>query len=82
MDGGEAANAIMCPTTTSCWSRSWCPKGEMSDPDVVYPFRNTDEVRDKVAHEHKRLLHWDGQPRDHCKERVCNTLAVIVQNYV
>ena len=68
MDGDEVANATMCPTTqcTTCW----CPKGELSDPDVIYLFRNTDEVRDDLAKECKRLLHSDGQPRDRCKEKV------------
>ncbi len=54
----------------------WCPKGELSDPNVVYPFRNTDDVRDCVVKERKRLMQRDGQPRDHCKEKVCCTYAM------
>ena len=68
MDGDEVSNATMCPTTrcTSCW----CPKLQMSDTDIVFPYRDTDEVRDKVAAERKRLLHRDGRPRDGCKQKV------------
>ncbi len=56
--GDEVSNTTMCPTTrcTTCW----CPKAQLSDPDAVFPFRNTEEVRDKIAEEHRRLLHWDG----------------------
>ena len=69
MDGDEVSTATMCPTTqcTSCW----CPKQQLSDPDVVFPFRDTQEVGEKVAQEREILLQRDGQPRDRCKERVC-----------
>jgi hypothetical protein len=65
----EVSNATMCPTTqcTTCW----CPKARLSDPDVVYPFRDTQDIRERVAEERKKLLHRDGQPRDRCKEKVC-----------
>jgi hypothetical protein len=43
----------------------------MADPDAVFPFRNTEEVHEKVAQEHRRLLHRDGTPRDRCKAEVC-----------
>ena len=65
MDGDEVSNAIMCPTT-QC-ATCWCPKARLSDPDTVFPFRNTEEVRKKVAEERTRLLHRDGTPRDRCK---------------
>ena len=69
MDGDEVSNATMCPTTqcTTCW----CPKAGLSDPDAVFPFRNTEEVREKIAEERRRLLHKDGTPRDRCKTEVC-----------
>jgi hypothetical protein len=69
MDGDEGSSATMCPTTqcTTCW----CPKAQLSDPDAVFPFRNTEEVREKVAQKHRRLLHRDGTPRDRCKAVVC-----------
>ena len=68
MDGDEVSSATMCPTTqcTTCW----CPKAQLSDPDAVFPFRNTEEVRTKVAQERRRLLHRDGTPRDRCKAEV------------
>ena len=68
MDGDEVSHATMCPTTrcTTCW----CPKDQMSDTDVVFPYRNTEDVRSKVAQERKRLLHRDGRPRDGCKQKV------------
>ena len=74
MDGDEVSNATMCPTTrcASCW----CPKLQMSDTDIVFPYRGTDEVRDKVAEERKRLLHRDGRPRDGCKQKVILLLYV------
>ena len=44
----------------------------MANPDNVFPFRNTEEVREKVAAaERRRLLHRDGTPRDRCKAEVC-----------
>ena len=43
----------------------------MANPDTVFPFRNTEEVREKVAQERRRLLHRDGTPRDRCKAEVC-----------
>ncbi len=45
----------------------------MADPDTVFPFRNTEEVREKVAQERRRLLqnlHRDGTPCDRCKAEV------------
>ncbi len=68
MDGDEVSTATMCPTTqcTSCW----CPKQHLSDPDVVFPFRDTQEVGERVAREREILLQRDGQPRDRCKEKV------------
>ncbi len=56
MDGDEVSSSTMCPTTqcTTCW----CPKAQLSDPDAVFPFRNTEEVREKVAAER-------------CKAEVC-----------
>ena len=68
MDGDEVSSATMCPTTqcTTCW----CPKSQLSDPYVVFPFRDTEDVRERVAAERKNLLHRDGLPRDRCKERV------------
>jgi hypothetical protein len=52
------------PTTqrTTCW----CPKAQYSDPDALFPFRNTEEVLENVAAERRRLLHRDGTPRDRC----------------
>jgi len=68
MDGDEVSSATLCPTTqcTTCW----CPKSQLSDPDLVFPFRDTEDVRERVAAERKNLLHRDGRPRDRCKERV------------
>ncbi len=46
----------------------------MANPDTVFPFRNTEDVRKKVAQERRRLLqnlHRDGTPRDRCKAEVC-----------
>ena len=46
----------------------------MANPDTVFPFRNTEEVREKVAQERRRLLqnlHRDGTPCDRCKAEVC-----------
>jgi hypothetical protein len=53
LDGTHSST--VCPTTqcTSCW----CPKAQLSDPDAVFPFRNTEEGREKVAEERRRLLH-------------------------
>jgi hypothetical protein len=69
MDGDEVSIATMCPTTqcTSCR----CLKQQLSDPDVVFPFRDTQEVGERVAQEREILLQRDGQPRDRCKEKVC-----------
>ncbi len=60
----------MCPTTqcTTCWY----PKAQSSDPDAVFPFRNTEEAREKVAEERRRLLDRDGTPRDRCKVEICH----------
>ena len=44
---------------------------QLSDPNAVFPFRNTEEVRENVAQERRRLLHKDGTPRDRCKAEVC-----------
>ena len=68
MDGDEVSSATLCPTT-QCTTR-WCPKNQLSDPDLVFPFRDTKDVRERVAAERKNLLHRDGRPRDRCKERV------------
>ncbi len=67
MDGDEVPNATT-PTTqcTTCW----CPKAQLSDTDVVFTFRNTDEGRERVADERKRLRHGDGKQRDSCQEKV------------
>jgi hypothetical protein len=43
----------------------------LSYPDAVFPFRNTEEVREKVAEERRRLLHRDGTPHNRCKAEVC-----------
>jgi hypothetical protein len=69
MDGDEVSNATMCPTTqcTTCW----CPKQHLGDPDVVYSFRETEDVRIRVESERKTLLQRNGLPRDRCKEKVC-----------
>jgi hypothetical protein len=69
MDGDEVSTATMCPTT-QCTS-FWCPKQQLSDPDVVFLYRDTQDVRERVAQEREILLQRDGQPRDRCKERVC-----------
>ena len=58
------------PEASQC-TTCWCPKARLSDPDAVFPFRNTEEVREKVAAERRRLLHRDGTPRDRCKAEVC-----------
>ena len=50
----------------------------MSDTDSVFPYRDTAEVRDKVAEERKRLLQRDGRPRDGCKQKVILLLYVPV----
>jgi hypothetical protein len=78
----QARQCVHCPTTqcTTCW----CPKARLSDPDAVFPFRNTEEVREKVAAERRRLLHRDGTPGDCCKAEVCYILCknVIYYNYI
>jgi hypothetical protein len=46
----------------------------MANPDTVFPFRNTEEVLEKVAQERRRLLHnlhRDGTSCDRCKAEVC-----------
>jgi hypothetical protein len=68
MDGDEVSNATMCPTTQG--TISWCSKDQLLDTDFVFPFHNTEEVREKVAEERRRLLHRDGKPRDLCKQEV------------
>jgi hypothetical protein len=80
MDGDEVSNATMCPTTqcTTCW----CPKAQLSDTDVVFPFRNTSDVGSKVAEQRKTLLHKDGKPRDRCKDKVCNIMNILVVYHV
>jgi hypothetical protein len=40
-----------------------------------FQFRDNDKVRERVATEHKNLLCRDGQPRDHCKEKVLISLS-------
>jgi hypothetical protein len=47
MDGDEVSNATRC-STTQCAS-CCCPKDQLTDPDVVFQFRNTNEVRENVA---------------------------------
>ncbi len=78
------SNAIMCPTTqcTTCW----CPKEHLSDLNVVHPFRDTADIRERVAEESKKLIQRNGRPRDRCREKV-STLGYLchmndaVQNY-
>jgi hypothetical protein len=69
MDRDEVSNATMCPTPqcTTCW----CPKEHLSDPNVVYPFRETADIRERVADsdERKKLLHRDGRLRYRCNRR-------------
>ncbi len=48
----------------------------MSDTKSVFEYRDTAEVRDKVAEERKRLLHRDGRPRDGNKQKVILLLCV------
>jgi hypothetical protein len=57
----------LCKTQcTTCWY----PQGRLSDPDVVYRFRYTEDIREGFAEERKKMLLSDGQPRDRCKEKV------------
>ncbi len=56
----------------------WRPKARLSDPDAVFPFLNTEEVREKVAAERRRLLHRDGMPRKCCKAEVCHIFCKYV----
>jgi hypothetical protein len=52
----------------------------MANPDTVFPFRNTEEVREKVAQERSRLLqnlHRDGTPCDCCKAEVCYIRSIL-----
>jgi hypothetical protein len=67
MDGDEVSNATMCPKTqcTTCE----CPKEHLSDPDVEIPFKETADIRERVAEERKKLPHRDGRPRDRCREK-------------
>ncbi len=48
MDRDEVSNATMCPTTQCTGTTCCCPKVQLSDPDAVFPFRNTEEGREKV----------------------------------
>jgi hypothetical protein len=54
MDWDEVSDATMCPATqcTTCW----CPKDKLSDTDVVFPFSNTEEVREKVSEERRQKI--------------------------
>jgi hypothetical protein len=38
----------------------WCPKQQLSDPDVVFPCRDTEDVRERAAEEPKKLLNSNG----------------------
>ena len=67
--GTVARERGVIPEASQC-TTCWCPKARLSDPDAIFPFRNTEEVRAKVAAEHRRLLHRDGTPRDCCKAEV------------
>ena len=57
MDGDDVSNATVCPKTqcTTCWNT----KERLSDPDFVYLFRDTKNIRERVAEERKKLLHRD-----------------------
>jgi hypothetical protein len=68
MDGDEVSNAAICPTTQCSTCRY--PIEHLSNPDVVNPFRDTADVRERVAEERKKLLHREGWPRDRCREKV------------
>ncbi len=65
---------LLARPTTQC-TTCWCPKAQLSDPDALFPFRNAEEVREKVAAEvaaeRRRLFRRDGTPRDRCKAEVC-----------
>jgi hypothetical protein len=41
----------------------------------IFLFRDNDKVSERVATERKNLSHWDGQPRDHCKEKILISLS-------
>ncbi len=68
----EAVHDVLL--STSCC----CPQAQLFDPDAVFPFRNTEEVREKVAEERRRLLHRDGTPRDRCRAEVCHIRCIRV----
>jgi hypothetical protein len=58
----------LCKTQcTTCWY----PKECLFNPDVVYLFRGTKDIRERFAEERKKLLLSNGQPRDCCKKKVC-----------
>jgi hypothetical protein len=70
MDGDEVSNATMCPTPqcTTCWClqsvfliRTLCIRLE------------TQDIRERVAEERKKLLQRDGQPLDAAKKRYVDT---------
>jgi hypothetical protein len=45
-------------------------ESDLDDPDVVYLFGDTKDVRQKVEAQRKNLLRRDGQPHNRCKEKV------------
>ncbi len=62
----------------------WCPKAQLSYPDAVFPFQNTEEVWEKVTEERRSLLHRDATQSDRCKAEVCyiRSMHVIYKNYI
>ncbi len=64
---GQCKEKTMCPTTQS--TPCWYPKERLIDPDGLYPFRDTEDIRERFAEERKKLLLSYGQPRDRCKAR-------------
>jgi hypothetical protein len=57
MDDDDVSNATVCPKTqcTTCWNT----KERLSDPDFLYLFGDTKNIRERVAEERKKLLHRD-----------------------
>ncbi len=61
-----------------------CKESQHACPCLdVFPFRDNDKVREKIATERKNPLHRDGQPRDHCKEKVLISLSYdLIREYI
>ncbi len=58
--------------------RGRCPEEQLSDPGGVFPFIDTEEVRERVAKECKKLLHRDEPPRDRAGIYVSNAPNITI----